>query len=98
MTDWTKDTHNEKNNFLVFVVTLLVKHAAATTITYTYDSQHRLVSVDYSEAQPDTHVVYQYDAANNVNLIVAITDSQWLRSFMLWLSAVWTGNDQISRS
>ncbi len=71
---------------------------AGTTITYTYDAQHRLVSADYSEAQPDTHVVYQYDAANNVSLIVAITDSQWLRSFMLWLSAVWTGNNPTTPS
>lgn len=68
-----------------------VLSAHAATITYTYDAQHRLVSADYSEAQPDTHVTYQYDAANNVELIMAISDSQWLQSFQLWLSSVWRG-------
>ncbi len=71
---------------IAFAVGVGVHTVRATTIAYTYDTQHRLVTADYSQAQPDTHVTYQYDAANNVNLIVAITDSQWLQSFKLWLS------------
>jgi hypothetical protein len=59
---------------------------AGTTITYTYDKQHRLTSVDYSAAQTDAHVAYQYDAANNLDIYVAITDGQYLKSFLYWLS------------
>lgn len=75
---------------LSFALALSVQGVRASTITYTYDARHRLVAADYTEAQPDTHVTYQYDAANNVELISAITDSQWLRSFMIWLSSVFS--------
>ena len=59
---------------------------AGTTITYTYDKQHRLTSADYSAAQADAHVAYQYDAANNLDVYVAITDGQYLKSFLWYLS------------
>lgn len=59
---------------------------AGTTITYTYDKQHRLVSADYSAAQADAHVAYQYDAANNLDVYVAITDGQYLKSFLWYFS------------
>jgi len=59
---------------------------AGTTITYTYDKQHRLTSVDYSAAQTDAHVAYQYDAANNLDIYVAITDGQYLKSFLWYFS------------
>lgn len=59
---------------------------AGTTITYTYDKQHRLTSADYSAAQTDAHVAYQYDAANNLDVCVAITDGQYLKSFLWYLS------------
>lgn len=79
----------KKNLLSITIVTmLLVGSVHAATITYTYESQHRLVSADYWAAQADTHMTYQYDAANNIDLIVAITDSQWLRSFQLWLSSL----------
>lgn len=61
---------------------------AGTTITYTYDKQHRLVSADYSAAQTDAHVAYQYDAANNLDVYVAITDGQYLKSFLWYLSCI----------
>ena len=61
---------------------------AGTTITYTYDRQHRLTSADYSVAQTDAHVAYQYDAANNLDVYVAITDGQYLKSFLWYLSWV----------
>ncbi len=75
---------------LVFlcVVVVVVQTHAGTTISYTYDKQHRLTSVNYSEAQADAHVSYQYDAANNLDVYVAITDGQYLRSFLYWLSYV----------
>ena len=59
---------------------------AGPTITYTYDKQHRLTSADYSAAQTDAHVAYQYDAANNLDVYVAITDGQYLKSFLWYLS------------
>jgi len=59
---------------------------AGTTITYTYDKQHRLTSADYSAAQADAHVAYQYDAANNLDVYVAITDGQYLKSFLWYFS------------
>jgi len=62
---------------------------AGTWIRYTHDKQHRLTSADYSAAQPDARVAYQYDAANNLDMEVSITDSQYLRSFLFWLSSVW---------
>jgi len=68
---------------IIGCIILTVFAQAGTTITYTYDKQHRLTSVDYSAVQTDAHVAYQYDAANNLDVYVAITDGQYLRSF-LW--------------
>ena len=61
---------------------------AGTTITYTYDKQHRLTSADYSAARADAHVAYQYDGANNLDVYVAVTDGQYLKSFLWYLSWV----------
>lgn len=71
-----------------WIVLTVVVHAG-TTITYSYDKQHRLTSADYSAAQTDAHIAYQYDAANNLDVYAAITDGQYLKSFLYWLSAVW---------
>lgn len=90
-----------KKTFVVLAVATLIAvpcFADSFTITYTYDAQHRLVSADYTEVQPDTHVTYQYDAANNINLIVAITDSHWLQSFQLWLSSVFSTSADSSKT
>lgn len=57
-----------------------------SVFVYQYDVQHRLVAVDYSEAQTDAHVSYQYDAANNLDLEVSITDGAHLKSFLLWFA------------
>jgi len=54
--------------------------AAGTTIAYTYDKQHRLASADYSAAQADAHVAYQYDAANNLDVSPSPTASISSRS------------------
>ncbi|MGI6495154.1 MAG: hypothetical protein ACOX5G_03545 [Kiritimatiellia bacterium] len=79
-----------KNMTLILGILLMVATAhAGTTITYTYDKQHRLTSADYSAAQTDAHVAYQYDAANNLDVEASITDGQYLKSFLYWLSAVW---------
>lgn len=76
-----------KSITLILGILLAVATAhAGTTITYTYDQQHRLTSADYSAAQTDAHVAYQYDAANNLDVYVAITDSQYLKSFLWYLS------------
>jgi hypothetical protein len=71
---------------LILSIALSASCVAGTTITYTYDKQHRLTSVDYSAAQTDAHVAYQYDAANNLDIYVAITDGQYLKSFLWYLS------------
>lgn len=68
------------------LVLLVTSVHAGTTITYSYDKQHRLTSADYSAAQTDAHVAYQYDAANNLDVYAAITDGQYLKSFLYWLS------------
>ena len=76
-----------KNTALILGILLAVATAhAGTTITYTYDKKHRLTSADYSAAQTDAHVAYQYDAANNLDVYVAITDGQYLKSFLWYLS------------
>ena len=59
---------------------------AGTTIGYTFDRQHRLVQASYSETEK---VCYSYDAANNLDLEVSITDAKYLKSFLYWLSFVW---------
>ena len=59
---------------------------AGPTITYTYDTQHRLMSADYSEVQSEAAVTYQYDAADNIDVVVSATDASWLKSFMIWLA------------
>jgi len=75
-----------KNITAIFILaTTLVAHAG-TTINYTYDSQHRLTSVDYSEVQSPAVVTYQYDAAGNIDVVSTITENQYLKSFIIWLS------------
>lgn len=74
---------------VILVVAFALPCAAGTTITYSYDKQHRLTSADYSAAQTDAHMAYQYDAANNLDVEASITDGQYLKSFLYWLSAVW---------
>jgi hypothetical protein len=59
---------------------------AGTTINYTYDTQHRLTSVDYSEVQSPAVVTYQYDAAGNIDVVSTITENQYLKSFIIRLS------------
>ena len=61
---------------------------AGTLISYSYDAQHRLVGVDYTQVQPDTQVSYQYDEADNIKAVVSITDGQYLKSFLLWLARI----------
>lgn len=56
---------------------------AGTTITYSYDKQHRLTQVSYSDSEKMT---YSYDGANNLDLYVVITDSKYFKSFLLYLA------------
>ena len=72
--------------FLLLMGVFLRAAFASTTITYTYDRQHRLTQASYSDSEK---VCYSYDAANNLDLEVSITDSKYLKSFLYWLSAVW---------
>ena len=68
------------------IVTLLVSWRAdlhAATITYTYDTQHRLVQASYSDSQRE---FYNYDAAGNVEQHVVITDAKYLQSWLLYFS------------
>ena len=57
----------------------------AATITYTYDAQHRLVQASYSASEK---AFYNYDAAGNVDVHITITDEQYLKPFLYWLSGI----------
>ena len=63
------------------VVLVACAARAGTTIEYSYDRQHRLTQASYSESEK---VCYSYDAANNLDLEVSITDAKYLKSFLLW--------------
>ena len=56
---------------------------AGTTINYTYDAQYRLVQASYSDSEKE---FFNYDAAGNLDLYVAVTDSAYLNSFLLYLT------------
>ena len=64
---------------LVFATSAL----AGTTIAYAYDAQYRLVQASYSESEKE---FFNYDAAGNLDLYVAVTDSVYLNSFLLYLT------------
>ena len=75
-----------KHNMSLLIVALLVAATSAvagTTITYTYDAQYRLVQASYSESEKE---FFNYDAAGNLELYVAVTDSVYLNSFLLYLT------------
>ena len=70
----------------LLVLVLLSLHTSAlagTTITYSYDAQYRLVQASYSESEKE---FFNYDAAGNLELYVAVTDSSYLNSFLLYLT------------
>lgn len=48
--------------FLSFLTFIVVASAANASVTYTYDNQHRLISVVYEDG---TSVQYTYDATGN---------------------------------
>ena len=56
---------------------------AVTTSIYSYDAQYRLTQVSYSESQKE---FFNYDSAGNLDLYVAVTDSAYLNSFLLYLT------------
>ena len=58
---------------------------AAMTITYGYDAQDRLTQVSYSDHEKEAFV---YDSASNVLLAMAITDANYLESFLLYFTLV----------
>ena len=75
-----------KHIILPLILALLVfatSALAGTTITYTYDAQYRLVQASYSESEKE---FYNYDAAGNLELYVAVTGSAYLNSFLLYLT------------
>ena len=75
-----------KHIMALWVLALLVLGSSAlagTTITYAYDAQYRLVQASYSESEKE---FFNYDAAGNLDLYVAVTDSAYLNSFLLYLT------------
>ena len=70
---------------LVMMLCAFGQAHADTTISYSYDQNNRLVKAEYSESQ---QMFYNYDAADNMTLAMAITDAQYLKSFMLYLSLI----------
>ena len=67
---------------LVLLV-LATSSFAGTTIRYSYDAQYRLVQASYSDSEKE---FFNYDAAGNLDLYVAVTDSAYLNSFLLYLT------------
>ena len=73
-----------KLSVLILMSLVLATSAfAGTTITYSYDAQYRLTRVSYSESQKE---FFNYDAAGNLELYVAVTDASFLNSFLLYLT------------
>lgn len=75
-----------KHNPSLLIVVLLVfagSSLAGTTITYAYDEQYRLTQVSCGESEKE---LYNYDAAGNLDLYVAVTDASFLNSFLLYLT------------
>ena len=70
---------------LLIVLVLGAFASAGTTITYSYDAQYRLTQVSYSESQKE---FFNYDAAGNLELYVAVTDASFLNSFLLYLTSL----------
>jgi len=68
---------------LILLVALSASCVAGTTITYTYDAQHRLVQASYSASEKE---FFNHDAAGNVDQRVAITDAKYLESWLLYFS------------
>ena len=56
---------------------------AVTTSIYSYDAQYRLLQASYSGSEKE---FFNYDAAGNLDLYVAVTDSSYLNSFLLYLT------------
>jgi len=75
--------------FLVACLTLIAlcilpeTARSETTISYSYDSRHRLREADYGDSGKR---FYSYDAAGNVDLVITVTDMNNLRSFLFYLS------------
>ena len=69
----------------VMSLLVLARTSSAAVISYTYDGQHRLVQAGYSNAE---RTFYAYDAAGNLEQHVAITDSKYLQSWLLYFSMV----------
>ena len=75
-----------KHIMALWVLALLVLGSSAlagTTITYAYDAQYRLLQASYSGSEKE---FFNYDAAGNLDLYVAVTDSSYLNSFLLYLT------------
>jgi hypothetical protein len=68
---------------ILVLVVFATSALAGTTITYSYDAQYRLVQASYSDSEKE---FYNYDAAGNLELYVAVTDSAYLNSFLLYLT------------
>jgi YD repeat-containing protein len=55
---------------LVFLASVGSAQAAGSTVSYTYDSQGRLVTATYVSGSTTTVVAYNYDAAGNRTTVV----------------------------
>ena len=71
------------SQLLLILLLLATSALAGTTITYSYDAQYRLVQASYSDSEKE---FFNYDAAGNLELYVAVTDSAYLNSFLLYLT------------
>ncbi|NCC61653.1 MAG: hypothetical protein EOM12_12090 [Verrucomicrobiae bacterium] len=74
---------DEMKEICILFIMVTSAIAQAATITYSYDKQYRLTQVKYSKSEVAS---YSYDAAGNLTLYVAVTDSCYLKSFLFFLS------------
>ena len=59
--------------------------AHAGTIVYSYDERHRLAGANYNN---QATVTYEYDKADNLTGFTVLTDSQYLKPFLLYFTFV----------
>jgi len=68
---------------IILVLLMWVGSACAGTITYSYDEQHRLSGVNYNN---QATITYEYDEAYNLTKYEVLTDSNYLKPFLLYFS------------
>lgn len=70
---------------VIMIALMLVGTVHAGTISYSYDEQNRLSGVNYNN---QASVSYRYDKASNMTKHEILTQSQYLKPFLLYFGAM----------